>query len=1011
MKKTLALVLVCLLVVSCFALTACKKKKPSEEGPATYTYNSATNSLPTSWNSHTYQSNTSTLVLDYTEVGFYSFDYNDTMDGYVIVPEMAKSMPIDVTSDYVGSQWGIEEGEVGRVYKIELREDLKFDNGREILASEFVESVKLLLNPAAANYRADSVYSGNLKLANAQEYAKGGTFGTYSEFVSAAYGDEEYIDPDEFGKDAEGNYTVEGKGVIVLDINNGGNWSSNSLMDYADAGYFEDYDYTEDGYMQYIDAEGKVHVLRKNDAEGKAHYWLTDKETVIYRDAAYGFYYDEALTQKCEFTIVNAKLVNIPCWQTLLDNQEMVNGKPNGLVKMNEVTLKAMQDIIAFLHGYESVEDYAAPQGSYEELYAAYLIQYWGLALDQLAGNFAAEWEKLSAEDKAELATAEYQVYDGEAWTPATGVTTVEEYVNYSAYGVACYYADDLATTGSAYNDYAYVEFEEMVFFGKVFDVLPFEKVGIFADPENEHNLIIVLEKELTGFYLNYSLTGNFSLVDTVLYKQCESVSAGIYSNSYGTSVETYTGFGPYKLTTFIDGSEIRFEKNEHWYGHGEGVYQTTHINVKQVADEATRLNMFLKGETDAYGLAAADMEEYQSSDYTYYTDGDSTWFVALNPDFGGLSSAQASATPLNEGYTVNKTILTVKEFRQALSFSIDRAAYALALDPLGGTAKALFGNMIISDPENGIAYRTTEQAKDVILEFWGLADQVGEGKTYATKDEAIASITGYDLAGAKELFDKAYEIATTGENPLIPAEAIASGKWEIQIMIGQPGSGSSAYYNNGYELLKKVWTDAVVGTKLEGHLTFRQSQPLGSTSFSDFLKKNTVDVLFGVGWTGSALDPYGLMEAYVSPNYQYDPGWDTSKTMIDIEVDGQILRASARDWVMIALAGEDLEAKVVVDGEVVGTQVITAGTKADQELRLNILAAVEGAVLQQYDMIPINLDSSAALKGMQIKYYTEEYVFGVGRGGIKYMTYHFTDAEWEQFVKENAVDGMLNYK
>ena len=158
MKKTLALLLVCLLVVSCFAMTACRKPKPggNNDGPATYTYNTATNSLPTSWNPHTYQSNSSTLVLDYTQVGFYSFDYNDTMDGYKIVPEMTVSMPIDITSEYVG-KYGISEGDVGRVYKLELRDDLKFDNGKEIHAKDFVESAKLLLNPAAANYRADSL--------------------------------------------------------------------------------------------------------------------------------------------------------------------------------------------------------------------------------------------------------------------------------------------------------------------------------------------------------------------------------------------------------------------------------------------------------------------------------------------------------------------------------------------------------------------------------------------------------------------------------------------------------------------------------------------------------------------------------------------------------------------------------------------------------------------------------------------------------------------------------------
>ena len=64
---------------------------------------------------------------------------------------------------------------------------------------------------------------------------------------------------------------------------------------------------------------------------------------------------------------------------------------------------------------------------------------------------------------------------------------------------------------------------------------------------------------------------------------------------------------------------------------------------------------------------------------------------------------------------------------------------------------------MIVSDPENGTAYRTTEQAKDTILKFWGLTDQVGEGKLYADKDEAIASITGYDPEGAKVLFSQAY--------------------------------------------------------------------------------------------------------------------------------------------------------------------------------------------------------------------------------------------------------------
>ena len=53
--------------------------------------------------------------------------------------------------------------------------------------------------------------------------------------------------------------------------------------------------------------------------------------------------------------------------------------------------------------------------------------------------------------------------------------------------------------------------------------------------------------------------------------------------------------------------------------------------------------------------------------------------------------------------------------------------------------------------------------------------------------------------------------------------------------------------------------------------------------------------------------------------------------------------------------------------------------------------------------------DSGATLKGMQIEYFLEDEVFPLGRGGIKYMTYNMTDAEWDAFVVEQG--GTLNYK
>ena len=163
--------------------------------------------------------------------------------------------------------------------------------------------------------------------------------------------------------------------------------------------------------------------------------------------------------------------------------------------------------------------------------------------------------------------------------------------------------------------------------------------------------------------------------------------------------------------------------------------------------------------------------------------------------------------------------------------------------------------------------------------------------------------------------------------------------------------------------------------------------------------------MLFFVGWSGSALDPYGLMEAYTSPTYQYDPSWDTSKETITINLGGTDYTASVIDWTY-CISGETITI-TAADGS---TKEYSAGSSDNvPEERMQILAAIENAVLQTYDLIPLVDDAGAGLKGMQITYGTEEYYYGIGRGGEKYMTYNYTDAEWEEYVASQG--GQLNYK
>jgi hypothetical protein len=250
----------------------------------------------------------------------------------------------------------------------------------------------------------------------------------------------------------------------------------------------------------------------------------------------------------------------------------------------------------------------------------------------------------------------------------------------------------------------------------------------------------------------------------------------------------------------------------------------------------------------------------------------------------------------------------------------------------------------------------------------------------------------------ARDYFNQAYDIAI--ETGLMDEDDI------IQITIGLP-SASSTTYNRGYEFLVNNYTEAVVGTKLEGKLTFTRDDTIGN-AFGDALRNNQVDMLFLVGWSGSAFDPYNLMEAYLSPNYQYDAAVDYSTTMVTVELSSGAMTTDAVSWYEIIngttctvknAAGEDVE--------------IVLPYSYDETIasdRLLVLAELENTLLQNYDFIPTTNDASMGLKGMKINYYVEEEVYPMSYGtDLKYITYNYTDAEWDAFVADQG--GVLNYK
>lgn len=797
MKKALAFLLMLCMLLSGMAMA-------ETEGDATvsYTYNYSLATFPTNWNPHQYKTETDNSdMMKWLSDGFFEFDYNENEDGYAMVASMVVGEPEDVTADYVGEEWGIEEGAEGRAWKYTLREGLMWEDGTPITAQTYVTSAKLQLNPQAQNYRADSLYSGSMRVHNAEAYAKQGTAAdttvrTYMEINGAA-------------------------DVETL------------LADHGE----------EAGYIDWATSFGKTY----------------DFESESWSDTA------EAGVVETPLTIA------------------------------------------------ELYEFYTAGAGA-------------KLALDWATPDQLLDWA-----------------------------------------------LDEL------YVKYTYPEID-------------FEKVGVKALSDTE--VVFILDKPLSGFQLKYNLS--MPLVHEELYNECASVVDGVYTNSYGTSAETTMSYGPYRLASFQSDKEYVLERNPNWLGYSlpqnEGWYQTDRIVVTYVTEDSTAMEMFLNGQLDVKGLSVDYLPEYATSDYTYYSEGASVFAMAVNPDMEALTANQATA-----GENINKTILTVKEFRMALSLGIDRQAFIMATSPSGMPAFALYGNTIVGDPETGTFYRDTDAAKQVVVDFWGLTDEVGEGKMYPTNDDAIASITGYNLEMAQEYFNKAYDIAI--EEGLMDEDDV------IEIIIGMPQTTSA--YVNGYEFIVNNYTDAVKGTKLEGKLTFKKDDTIGN-GFGDALRNNQVDMLFYVGWSGSEFDPYSLMEAYVSSAYQYDACWDSTSTQVEIELDGVTYTASAYEWYQ-SINGVEIQATNVETDEKVELVFPYSRDEKIAADRLEVLAALEGTILQNYDFIPLTGDATAQLKGMQIEYHTEEEVFPMGYGGLKYITYNYDDAAWDAYVQEQG--GTLNYK
>jgi oligopeptide transport system substrate-binding protein len=532
--------------------------------------------------------------------------------------------------------------------------------------------------------------------------------------------------------------------------------------------------------------------------------------------------------------------------------------------------------------------------------------------------------------------------------------------------------------------DYSEEYFKEWLFYntGEFTEAFDFNKVGIVK--VDDYTFLYITENPITQFYFYIAMASNW-IVYKDLYEANKQESDGLISTKYGTSIDTYMSYGPYKLVSFEKDKQWVLEKNDAWYGYHDeeykGQFQTTKIVVNIIPDHQTQLNMFLAGQLDDVELEANDLKRFGYSDYLQKTDTTYTFRYIFNSDLTALKKLEELA-----GDGANKRVLYYDNFRKAMSLSINRSTYTAEGTAGHKPAYYLINYLYYYDVENNPSsvYRNSEQAMAAICDLYGI--EYGEGKEFKTVKEAYDAITGYDVEEARRLFQEVYE------------EAIEDGNYtagqQVKINVMVSAASSLTETDTAQErILNEAIAAATKGTGFEGKITLVFLS--GAAKRYDDVAAGNIEAIRGA-WGGAAYYPHNLIRCYVDPDYQgglakihESGGWNPTAEVLTLTINGQEMTKTLQGWAKTIIpSGEYAE---------------------DIELRVTILAALENAVLESYQCIPVSTETVVSMYSQKVKFATLNYNIMYGYGGIRFMTYNYNDAEWAKYVAAN--NGQLDYE
>lgn len=536
-----------------------------------------------------------------------------------------------------------------------------------------------------------------------------------------------------------------------------------------------------------------------------------------------------------------------------------------------------------------------------------------------------------------------------------------------------------------------------------------FEDVGMYSP--SQYEIVVCLDAPIQCLKedgsLSYEAAYSFAslpLVKEDLYESCKQepvTGSTLWTTNYNTSVETSASWGPYKLTQFQSGKSYTLERNDNWYGYAlednANQYNVTKIECEQIAETNTAWMSFLSGGLDSIGLDVTHKEDYRNSKYTYYAPGTGSFGMNL---YANLDVLKTSGR--------NNGILAIRDFRKAISLSLDRDDYNATCYTSHQTLLGLLGPSYYYDVENGGVYRDTVYAKEALLRVYGFTENedgtwTDGTNTYVDYEEAYEAMNGYNPTLAKELVESAYkELTENAEHYGYDASK------PIIILFGTSTDNENT--RRQYDYFVNMFTEMVEGTSLEGKIQVNFDASFGDAWADDF-KAGAYDLAPGTGFSGGAFDPSGFLQCYLDPSagLMYSTWWDTENEQLtftmpegDYEGAGEELTMSVYNW-YCCLNGM-AEAYNQPNTYNWGAGFIP------EDARLELTARLEELTLEQYYTIATTSEYSAEVTGAKFTYITDEYNIFMGFGGYRYMTVNYTDSEWTQYVADHNGDLTSEY-